>query len=164
MYYWSTADLMYLVELLRVLIDLELVKLQHLIEFGMLVFFTYVSLIEFWINYLASPSLFSGIESFKWFWIGSRHKNGAPRHSILDSTLFLIYINDLPDDSICNIVTVSMLMILLYTLNEIRHLICGNNSSWLLNFNLTYKTLWTWAGSGFLISMLKKLNLFCFII
>ena len=28
----------------------------------------------------------------------------------------------------------------------------------LLNLNLTYETLWTGAGSGLLISMLKKLN------
>ena len=47
--------------------------------------------------------LFSGIESFKWFWIGSYHKNEVPQHSILDSTLFLIYTNDRPDDCICNI-------------------------------------------------------------
>ena len=47
------------------LIDLILVKLQHLIylrlliELGMLVFFTILSLIEFWINYF--PLVFSQV-------------------------------------------------------------------------------------------------------
>ena len=31
----------------------------------------------------------------------------------------------------------------------------------LLNLNLIYKTMWTGAGSGFLISMLGKFNWFC---
>ena len=35
----------------------------------------------------------------------------------------------------------SMLMILLSTLSVIRHLICDNNESWLLAWNLTYETL-----------------------
>ena len=34
-----------------------------------------------------------------------------------------------------------MLMILLSTVSVIRHLICGNNYNWLLNFNLIYETL-----------------------
>ena len=54
----------------------------------------------------------------------------------------------------------SMLMILLSILSVIRHLICGNNLNWLLNLNLIYKTLWTGARSGLLISMLGKLNWF----
>ena len=41
----------------------------------------------------------------------------------------------------------------------IRHQICGNNFSWLLNLNL-YKTLWTGVRNGLLISMLRKLNWF----
>ena len=36
----------------------------------------------------------------------------------------------------------SMMMILLSTLNVIRHLICGNNQNWCLNLNLTYRTTW----------------------
>ena len=45
-----------------------------------------------------------------------------------------------------------MLMIILSTLNVIRHLICSNNE------NLIYETLSTGAGSGLLISMLEKFN------
>ena len=55
-----------------------------------------------------------------------------------------------------------MLMILFSVLSVIKHLICGNNSNWLLNLNLIYETLWTGAGSGLLISMLEKLNCFFF--
>ena len=33
-------------------------------------------------------------------------------------------------------------------------------ATWFLNLNLIYKTLWTGAESGLLISVLEKLNLF----
>ena len=39
-------------------------------------------------------------------------------------------------------------------------LICDNNKSWLLNLNMTYKTLQIGAGSDLLISVLKQINLF----
>ena len=51
-------------------------------------------------------------------------------------------------------------MILLSTLNVIRHLIFGNNYNWLLSLNLICETLWIGAGSGLLISMLEKRNWF----
>ena len=59
-----------------------------------------------------------------------------------------------------SVILQSMLMILLSVLSVIRHLICGNNQNWLLNLNLIYKTLWTRAGRGLLISMLERLNWF----
>ena len=61
-----------------------------------------------------------------------------------------------------SVILISMLIILLSTVSVIRHLICGNSYNWLLNLNLIYETLWTGAGSGLLILMLKKLNWFCF--
>ena len=57
-----------------------------------------------------------------------------------------------------SVILLSMLIILLSTLNAIRHLICGNNYNWPLNLNLTYETLWTGGRIGLLISMLEKLN------
>ena len=70
-----------LIELLGLLTGLGLLELWHLIYprlltgFGMLVFFTNLSLMEFQIRYLALFLLFSVIDSFRWFWMGSLHKN-----------------------------------------------------------------------------------------
>ena len=45
----------------------------------------------------------------------------------------------------------------------IDNLRCRYVRNWLLNLNLIWKTLWTGAGNGMLISMLKKFNWFCLI-
>ena len=111
--------------------------------------------------YLALFLLFSAIGSFGWFRMGNLHKNIQLMLEFLKG-LFLVlhfsYYTLVTFLMMLSVILVSMLMILLSTLNVIRHLICGNNLNWLLNLNLIYETLWTEARSGLLISMLKKLN------
>ena len=72
----------------------------------------------------------------------------------------------LPDKKITfltmlSVILLYMLMLLLTILSVIRHLICGNNLTWLLNLNLIYETLWIGVRSGLLISVLGKLSWFC---
>ena len=63
---------------------------------------------EFQVRYLTLFLLFSVIDSFEWFRMTSLYKNiqlmleflKAP---LLALQLFLLYINDLPDDAICDI-------------------------------------------------------------
>ena len=70
-----------LLKLLGLLISLRLLELYHLIYlrfsiwFGLLVCFANLSLMEFQVRCLALFCLFSVIESFEWFWIGSLCKN-----------------------------------------------------------------------------------------
>ena len=74
--------------------------------FDMLVFFTNLSLMECQVRYLALFLLFLVIGGFELFWMGNLHKNIQLMLVFLKG-LFLVlhfsYINDLPDDVICNI-------------------------------------------------------------
>ena len=74
---------------------------------------------------------------------------GVPQGSALSPTLFLLYINDLPNNVICNIA------------------ICADDATLYSNYSelesdLDTETLPTGARSGLLISMLETLNA-CFV-
>ena len=72
------------------------------------VFFTNLSLTEFRVRYSALFLLFSVIDDFEWFWMESLHKNIQLMREFLKAPFlvlhfFLLFINDLPDDVICDI-------------------------------------------------------------
>ena len=107
---------------------------------GMLVIFTNLSLMEFQVIYLALFLLFSVIDGFEWFRMGSLLKNIQLMLEFLKAPFLVLHVP-------------------FYTLMTFL-MLCDNNFSWLLKLNLIYETLWTGARSGLLSSMLGKLNWF----
>ena len=103
---------------------------------------------KFQVRYLALLCLFSVIDGFEYFWMGSLHKN----IQLLQEPLKALFLSQhisyyalttfqmmLP----VILLMIPMLMILLCTVSLIRYLICGSKQNWFLNLNLIYKTLWT---------------------
>ena len=106
-----------------------------LAEFGMLVFFTNLRLMEFQVRYSALFLLFSVIDSFEWFWVGSLHKNIQLMLEFLKAPLLVLhfsYYTLLTFLMMLSVILLFMMMILLSILSVIRHLICGNNLNWLI--------------------------------
>ena len=160
---------LYLIELQGLLTGLVLLGLWHLCprlltEFGMLVFLTNLSRMEFQVIYLALFLLFSVVDYFKWFWMESLHKNILLMLEFLKAPFLVLhfsYYTLVTFLSMLPVILLSMLMILLSVISVIRYLICGNNLNWLINLNLFYETLWAGVRSGLLISMLGKISWFC---
>ena len=160
---------LYLIEFLGLLTDLGLLELWHLIYprlltgFGMLVYFTNLSLMEFEVRYLVLFLLFPVIDGFLRFWMESLYKNIQLMLEFLKGPFSVLHLScciSVTFLMMLSVILLSMLIILLSILSVIRHLICGNNLNWLLNLNLIYETLWTGARSGLLISVLGKLSWF----
>ena len=108
---------------------LHLIYPRLLRQFGILVFLTNVSLMEFQVRYLALFLFFLVIDGFRWFWMGNL-KNIQLILEFLKGPFLVLqfsYYTSMTFLMMLSIILLSVLMILLSTLIMIRHLICGNN-------------------------------------
>ena len=85
------------------------------------------SLLEFQVRYLALFSLFTVIDSLRWFWMGSLHKNIGLMLEFLEGPFLAIHFSyyTLMTFLMMSVILLPMLMILLSAVSVIRHLICG---------------------------------------
>ena len=131
----------------------HLINPRLLTGFDMLVFFTNLRLMQFQVRYLALFLLFSVKDNFELFWMEG-FQNIQLMLEFLKAPFLVLhfsYYTLMTYFTMLSVILLSMLMILLSILSEIRHLICSNNLNWLLNLNLIYETLWPVVRSGLLI-------------
>ena len=92
----------------------------------MLVLFTNLSLMEFWIKYLALVCPFSAKYIFEWFWVRNLHKNIQLRLEFIRAYFLVEHFSCYTPMTflmMLSVILLSMLMILLSNLSVIRHLI-----------------------------------------
>ena len=95
-------------------------------EFGMLVFFTNLSLIEFQVRYFALFLPFSVIDNFKWFWMGNLHNNIQLMLEFLKAPFLVLnffYYTSMTFPTMLSVLLLSRLMILSSVLSVFMHLI-----------------------------------------
>ena len=136
---------LYLTEFLGGLLELwHLIYPRLLTGFGMLVFFTNLSLMEFQVRYSALFLLFSVIDHFEWFWMESLHKNIQLIREFLKAPFLVLhfsYYTLMIFLTMLSVIFLSMLMILLSILSVTGHLIGDKNLNRLLNLNLIHETM-----------------------
>ena len=131
--------------------------------FDMLMSLTNSNPKKFQFDYLPLYHLFSVTDGFGYFCIESLCSSIQSMLDFLKGpflSLHFSYDTLITFPMMLPVTLLSKLMILDSALSLIRHLIYGNNQSWLLNLNLTNETPQTKTGSSLLISVLEKLNLF----
>ena len=138
----------------------HLIYPRLLTGFGILVYFTNVSLMEFQVRYLASFLLFSVIDGFTWFWMQSLHKNTQLMLEFLKAPFLVLHFS-------CYTLMTFLTMLPVILLSMLMILLCSKcdqvSDLWQqldLNLNLIDKTLWTGVRSGLLISMLRNFSWF----
>ena len=92
--------------------------------FGMLVFFTNLSLMEFQVRYFALFLLFSVTDCFEWFWMGSLHKNIQLILEFLKAPFLVLHFSyyTLMTVLMLSMILLSMLIVLVSILSVIRHI------------------------------------------
>ena len=89
----------------------------------MLILFTNLSIMEFQVRYLTLFCLFSVIDSFKWFWVESFHKNIQLMLEFLKAPFLILYFSYstlMTFLMMISVILLSMLMVLLFNLSVIR--------------------------------------------
>ena len=128
----------------------------------MLVFYVDLSLMAFQVSYVALLLLISVIDSFEWFWVGSCHKNIQLMLEFFKAPFvvlhfYLLYINDLSDDVICDICAGDKTLYSKY--DQASHLWLQLELTSELESDLQDNVDRS-RDSGLLISMLEKLKLY----